>query len=281
SFNDRGPIISNIYTLIPGALLTSIYYSEVPGADAGPRSQTTDEGPVDVHLSGSAEGIDVMLHTNESIYDGVVDNIQFTLSWKADDTEVEEMLSAYSSTYMVEQQGDPIQIGDTKYLVFASVTATNLPTVWYAGEEQTVLSFETGLGGDIAGRLWIADDSFTSQNNAMYYVSVWGTDRTGSITDPMVVSVDDPTAQVAVRTYPNPVQDGRLTIDLYTPQDQSLMINIFDASGHLVVNQPWKTQSPHAMQVLDLSHLLPGAYTLHIINERVNYHTKLILLTLN
>jgi len=281
SNNDRGPIISNISTLIPGALLTSIYYSQVPGVYGGVKGQLTGGGPVDVHLVGSAEGIDVVLRTNELIGNGVVDNIQFALAWKADDAEMEEMLSAYSSGYLMEQQGDPVQIGDTKYLVFVSVTATYLPSVWYEGEEQTVLSFETALGGAITGRLWIADDSFTSQNNAAYYVSVWGTDRTGSIADPIVVSVDEPTAQVTIRTYPNPVYNGKLTVDLYAPQDQTLTVSIFDASGNLVVDRPWKTLSPHAMQVLDLSTLPPGAYTLRITGEWVNYHTKLVLLTLN
>ncbi|HNS47193.1 MAG TPA: T9SS type A sorting domain-containing protein, partial [Bacteroidales bacterium] len=165
------------------------------------------------------------------------------------------------------------------YQVYASATATYLPSMWNEGEEQTVLSFETEQGIQLADGLWIADNGFTSQNNGMYYISVWGTDVTGQITS-VAVSINEPDQAMVIKTYPNPVSDGKLHIQVSgSSQERNLDIRIMDARGDLVMNQPW-TVSGTVTRVIDLSTLPPGAYMLTISGDQVNYHKKVILLTL-
>jgi hypothetical protein len=280
--NDRGYIIANISTLLPTVLLTDIYHSEVPGEwDGKKKSQMVSDGPVNIHLSGSRQGVQVVLNTSESIQEGLFDNLQFTLAWNAGDSEMDEMMSAYTSDFMLNQQGGPIQVGNKKYLVFATVTPTYLPPVWNPGEEITVLYFDTDYDGQIINRLWIADDSFTDQSNGIYYVSIWGTDYTGMIEDPVVVSIDEFNPTLSVNVYPNPVHNGKVMIHLLATQNQNLMINIFDVRSNLLMNLPWQTFSGHTTRELDLSALPPGAYMLSIIGKHMNYQKKLILLTLN
>ena len=120
------------------------------------------------------------------IQSGIIDNIQFTLAWKANDTEIEELLTAYSSSFQLQPQGSPTEVDGNNYLVFASVTPTYLPEVWDIGEPVAALSFEKEYGQLISTRLWIADNDFTANNNGEYYVSNWGTDVTGMILNPMV-----------------------------------------------------------------------------------------------
>ncbi|HNS18644.1 MAG TPA: T9SS type A sorting domain-containing protein, partial [Bacteroidales bacterium] len=80
--------------------------------------------------------------------------------------------------------------------------------------------------------------------------------------------------------YPNPVSDGKLHIQVSgSSQERNLDIRIMDARGDLVMNQPW-TVSGTVTRVIDLSTLPPGAYMLTISGDQVNYHKKVILLTL-
>jgi len=279
--NDRGYILANITTLLGSPLITGIYYSEVPGYySSGLKSLMSNEGPVDIYLAGSQDGIRVVLNTSELIETGVVDNIQFTLAWNADDTDVEAMLSEFASDYGLQPQGEPVTINGIAYQVYASATATYLPSMWNAGEEQTVLSFATDQGIQMADRLWIADNGFTSQNNGMYYISVWGTDVTGQITS-VAVSIDEPGQAMVVRTYPNPVSDGKLHIQVSgSSQERNLDIRVMDVRGNLVMNQPW-TVSGTVTRVIDLTKLPQGAYMLNISGEQLNYHKKIILLSVN
>ena len=279
--NDRGLIISNITTLLNTTFLTGIYYSEVPGAYAGKKSQIHNNGPVNINLSGSEQGIHVVLSTGELIQNGVIDNLQFTLAWNANDTDMEETLSLFSSDYLLQKQGEPIKIGDTKYQVFITVTPTYLPLEWNPGEGLTVLTFDSELGGQISDRLWIADNSFTTQNNTMYYISIWGSDQTGKIEAPVVVSLNEPESAITISTYPNPVSDGKLTVAVESAQNQTLRINLFNVSGNLIIDLSWTIFSGHSTKVIDLSMLPPGAYIMSIVGQKVNYQKKLILLTVN
>ncbi|HOW24678.1 MAG TPA: putative Ig domain-containing protein, partial [Bacteroidales bacterium] len=278
--NDRGTIISNISSLLSTSLLTAIYYSEVPGAYAGKKSVVENNGPVNIHLYGHQGGIEVVLTTGDLVQNGVMDNLQFTLAWNAGDPDIGEMLSEFSSGYMIQPQGDPVFANGIVYQVYATVTPCSLPSFWYPGEDLTALTFGTPEGGTIAGRLWIAEDGFTSQNNAMYYLSIWGTDHTGIIEAPVLVSVNEPEPENHILTYPNPVYDGKLTIDLHSVRTQSLQIEILDVGGNLLIDLPWKTFSSRSLQVIDLSKLTPGTYVLRITGDQTTFQKKIILMTL-
>ncbi|MDP2401191.1 MAG: HYR domain-containing protein, partial [Actinomycetota bacterium] len=275
--NDRGIIIANIGIMQGTPLLTAVYESVVPGTvSATMKYQSANNGPVNIHLMGSAQGIGLKLTTTEFIRDGLVDNIQFALAWNANDIGIEQMLANYVSAYMLEAQGKPVVIDGIKYQVFATANPTYLPALWNE-EEVTALWFETSLGLQIGKRLWIADNDFTSQHNAMYYVSVWGKDFTGVI-KAMTVRVDDPAAGHAIRLYPNPVSNGKLMVEITGIKDQSLRMGIYDIHGKLLLNIA-SYINDNENKTLDVSALQPGVYVLKLTGNRLMYQKKFIVMS--
>ena len=126
SGNDRAKIIENLNILTGTPYVNSTYASVVPGAYTGSKDGTS-EGPVDIQILESAQSVSIELMTNELIGNGMADNIQFTLAWKAGDTEIEQMLAGYTSVFMLEPQGSPVEVDGMKYLTYVSVTPTYLP----------------------------------------------------------------------------------------------------------------------------------------------------------
>ena len=128
--NDRAKIIANLYTLTGNSQLNITYTSIVPGYYTGGKDGSND-GPVDIQMVESAQSVSIELMTNELIGNGMADNIQFTLAWKAGDAEIEQMLANYTSVFMLEPQGSPVEIDGMKYLTYVSVTPTYLPPMEY------------------------------------------------------------------------------------------------------------------------------------------------------
>jgi hypothetical protein len=86
---------------------------------------------------------------------------------------------------------------------------------------------------------------------------------------------------MVIKTYPNPVSDGKMTIQVSgSSQEQTLEIRIWDVRGNVIVNQPWNV-SGTTTRVIDLSNMPRGAYMLTITGEQVNFHKKIILLSVN
>ncbi|MDZ7742409.1 MAG: hypothetical protein U5Q03_11830 [Bacteroidota bacterium] len=81
SANDRGVIIANLGELTGSPWLNAVYESVVPGAFEGMKDAPVNNGPVDIFI----EGNNLVLYTNESFSDPLLDNLQFTLAWEQDD----------------------------------------------------------------------------------------------------------------------------------------------------------------------------------------------------
>ena len=201
--NDRGIISGKSEYPYRIPYLNNTYTSVVPGAYFGGKDGSND-GPVDIHFTESVTDLAIEMVTNELIENGMVDNIQFTLAWKASDTEIEQLLNTFASDFGLMPQGDAVTLNGIKYLVYVSVTPGYLPEVWNSGETVTVMTFEKEYGQLINDRLWIADNDFTGSNNGDYFVSNWGSDVTGIIYT-STVGIDNVEAG-EMKLYPNPVQ---------------------------------------------------------------------------
>jgi parallel beta-helix repeat protein len=273
--NDRAIIYSNLYPILTGNYyLNYTYTSVVPGAYTGSKDGSND-GPVDIHFVETATDISIEVVTNELIESGMADNIQFTLAWKAGDTEVEQLLITFASDFDLMPQGDAVTVNGTKYLVYASVTPTILPDVWNTGEAVTVMTFEKEYGQLIADRLWIANNDITSNNNGEYYLSNWGSDVTGLI---YTSTVGIETVEAGqMKLYPNPVNSNNLFVQMNTTGEEHLEIEIWDMTGNLFKKFEYQKDAGTATFTIDVSAFYSGVYFINVIGEKVRFTDRFIV----
>jgi hypothetical protein len=264
SGNDRAYINQNLNNLV-GPEINNIYTSEVPGAIVVSKSMNSNEGSLDIALSGSYSEINVMLQNNKLITDGLVDNVQFTLAWNKGDSEISNLLGTFTSAFMLAPQGIQVEWNGIMYQIYASITPVNLPPTFSAGDKISLLSFENPSGLLVEDRLWITNDEFTIASNGTYYISIFGSDQTGNIlTTPM--GFDGNLAGSSIHIYPNPVQNGILNIHFGTLQNLDSDILIYDMFGHVI--KQIKFESNNTIQntiSVDLSDLNPGAYLIYLL----------------
>jgi hypothetical protein len=273
--NDRGIIVANLNTLTSSPYLNSIYTSVVPGATGG-KDQGTNDGPFDIQIAESAQIVNINLITNETIENGIVDNIQFTLAWKAGDTQIAELLNSFTSDFMLAPQGEAYPINGVMHRVYVSVTPTYLPEEFIEGDQVTVMFFANSLGQSVSGRLWIADNDFTATNNAMYYVSVWGTDVTGTIQS-IATGLNEIPASGSVSIYPNPVMNGLVNIGLNLEESQDVTIIVMNMNGKEIFSNSILVNAGLTVNPVELKNLQQGVYFIRVKGNKMNAIEKLLV----
>ncbi len=271
--NDRSFIIENINELTGLPLLTAVYESVVPGYSNRSLEDFSKDGPVNISLKANEEGFYVSLATTQGITDGLVDNIQFTLAWFADDTEMEQLISDFQTNFMLQPQGEVVKLNEVAYQVFATAVPVYLPANWY-DEELRALWLSTDNA--TVSRLWLADDHFTVMNNADFYISIWGQDHTGYIM-PTVVSAKELDEQISLRIYPNPVIHNELFIDFEGVSGEELQLSILDMRGKILMTFS-SFNNGQATRKIDLSQLEAGMYLINVKGEKLNYQYKFVIL---
>ena len=274
SGNDRGIIQANLATLTGAPYLNNTYTSVVPGAYTGSKDGSND-GPVDIQFAESVSNLNVELVTNEDIMNGLSDNIQFTLAWKTSDTEIQYLLNSFTSVFNLLPQGDVVDEDGISYLTFVSITPVYLPQVWNTGDPISVITFAKTNGQVIANRLWIADNDFTSVNNGEFYVSNWGSDVTGLITGP-AVGIENPETGY-LKMYPNPVNAGKLFLEVNAENDERLVTEIWNMTGQLVYKSENQVQTGKSILTFDVSEYNTGVYLINVNGEKVHYMDRFIV----
>ena len=244
--------------------------------DSVAKDQGSNDGPFDIQLSEYNQNLSVEIITNEAVVNGMVDNIQFTLAWKAADTEIAELLNSFTSGFMLAPQGEAVEVDGIMHRVYVSVIPTDLPEIFNEGDLVTVMSVENNTGQSLSGRLWIADNDFTAENNAMYYVSVWGNDFTGMIQSVATGLVEIPNHESA-RIYPNPVLHGHVNIALNLTNEQHVTIYITDMQGKTWSINKYLVTAGISVNSLDLEGLYSGVYFVRISGDKLNTVEKLIV----
>jgi hypothetical protein len=272
--NDRGIIATNLSTLTGTPYLNNTYSSVVPGAYTGGKDGSND-GPVDIQFTETAENLSIEIITNEKITNGVVDNIQLTLAWDTGETEIEDLHGTLTSGFILLPQGDIIEMGGINYLTFASITPAYLPQVWNAGESVTVMVFEKTNGQLVGNHLWIADNDFTSSINGEFYISNWGTDVTGMILN-TTVGIVDPTAGF-VKLYPNPVTAGNLWLQINSANNENLEIEVWDMTGKLKKKVECQTVAGTMTISIDVADFSSGVYLINVMGDYVPYKNRFIV----
>jgi hypothetical protein len=272
--DDRSVILTNLGALTGNYQTNSVYYSAVPGF--GSKDQGSNDGPFNIQISEYNQHISFEIITNEPVVNGIVDNIQFTLAWKTGDTEIAELLNSFTSDFMLAPQGEALEVNGVMHRVYVSVTPVELPDIFNEGDVVTVLSFENNTGQSLTGRLWIADNDFTAENNAMYYVSVWGNDFTGMILGPATGMEEIPEME-SVNLYPNPVTKGEVNVAMNLAKAQEVTILVTDMQGKLISTTTIIATAGLSSTTLDLDGLFIGVYFVRISGDNLNTVEKLIV----
>jgi hypothetical protein len=213
-----------------------------------------DNGQLEVRLRPSAN------------FDGLVSSLVFTVRW---DAGTEAHLGAIqqmepATTYIpVSRSGGEQDAGGERYQIFVGFGMTPLqwiPTNWVAGQEYTVATIAVTGSAEFS----LVNDSWTSLNNADYYLALGGQDETGTIygaTSTGILAGEVMDGGVSV--VPNPTEKTSIiTLDLKQAQD--LQLELLNAAGQVV----WKQAKQGAMGTvripLDMTSYDKGVYLLRI-----------------
>ncbi len=265
--NDRALILSNLDPLSGSTLLNAYYISEVPGYYTGP-TKSAGTGPVYIAHDGQT----ISLGTTLPIASGLVDNVQFTLAWMAGDEQAAMAVAGATSGFQLQPQGEPVTIDGVTYQVFVSVVPTALPEMWTEGTRVTALT----LGAPLPeGSIWVADNGFTGEHNADYYVSVWGSDLTGEIKMGFT-GIGDPSNNSGMKVYPNPVSGSTLFIEAPEAAGMNLTMSVYDMQGRLMMSQA--VNFGMSRMELKTATLPAGMYILKLSNETLLKQTRFVVI---
>jgi hypothetical protein len=235
---------------------------------------------VDIGLYRDGQQLEVRLRPTQD-FNGIVSAVVFTLRWEqathASLNALEQRNTA-ASYLPIAPSGTTHTVGDHLYQVFAGfgfepLSATG--STWKAGEERTVATIH--LVGDATVEL--VNDAWTAElaNNADYYVSLDGLDRTGRIHRSVVYAAgDEPAADSGVGILPNP-NDGRFALQVELADDTDLTVQCINSLGQVVYQDDAGTRSGLYRKDLDLRGLKPGAYQLRLTRNRTAENHSFII----
>ncbi len=203
-------------------ILLSLLQTFTPSLHA---NKTDDNLKFDIGLyNPSCANFEVRLKPNQTIASSL-SNIQFTLKWPENSFEI----TGITTDYSLEQQGPKITIGGFNYAVFVSVPASGKQINWTADTEYTIMTFLASQNGSGNVDVILSTDSWSSQNNGLFYVELFGDDKTGSIYHNAL----NANAECLIKAYLKVILQGA-----YDETNQIMRTSINQA-GNLPKNQPY------------------------------------------
>jgi hypothetical protein len=255
--NDQGIIFANIdYFTTPSFLNTSIQ-GPVPlnFAKSGKSINYDVNGPLDIFLKESSDRLDVILQTNELISNSFVDNIQFCISWDASHYEINDVLESYESDFSINALGPVMISGQKAYQIFGMVDWKKLPENFIPKSNLRIMSFRKNSGLTVSNLISLTSDSFVTEQNGNYYISVAGHNFTGKI---RAAEVDYQYSSQIV-AYPNPSINGEFTIMIEGQKVDLIDLTVCDMSSKVILNLKHLTPIENVIK-LELENLSSGAY---------------------
>ncbi|MBX2981398.1 MAG: T9SS type A sorting domain-containing protein [Flavobacteriales bacterium] len=221
---------------------------------------------VDITLVPNIDGqLEVKLRPSAN-FDGMVSSLVFTVKW---DAGTEAHLGTIqqaepASTYLpVSRSGGEQDAGGDRYQIFVGFGMTPMQwisTEWVAGQEYTIATIPVTGTAEFS----LVNNSWTSLNNADYYLALGGADETGIIYGDITTGiVAGEIGEGGLSVVPNPADKATvITMELRKPQD--LQLDLVNAAGQSV----WKESLPNASGTiripLDLSSYDKGVYLLRV-----------------
>ena len=209
-------------------------------------------------------------------FDGIFSSVVFTIRWDrstgatlGDPIQLDETMMYIP----IARSGNVHEQGPSNYQVFAGFgfqRIANTGSNWEAGEEYTILTLP--VNGSAAFEL--VNDSWTNelQNNADYYVSLGGEDRTGSIYKSIAAPAN---FESTVSILPNP-NDGVFTFSFIVPEASDVRVEVLSTLGQSVFNDVLRNFEGTYRKEMDLTGMSNGIYYLKLTRGEENSVHKIV-----
>lgn len=220
------------------------------------------QAPVDIGLRSNDGRLEVLLRPGSDV-GGIVSSVVFTLRWeRATGAGLGELAQDGIMTEHVpiRPSGGVRGSGAYDYQVFAgfgTLPLNSSKTTWKATKEYVIASIPVNGTAEFE----LVNDAWTSEvtNNADFYLSVGGMDRTGSIySGPVMVEGE---GGVSIRPNPN---DGRFSFSFDVLTASDVVVEVVNALGQVVFTDNVRDLKGTYRRDMDLSGPGSGVYYLKV-----------------
>jgi hypothetical protein len=222
---------------------------------------TSAQGTMDIGLFHHDGNLEVKVRPSAE-FDGVFSSVVFTLRWDGgSDITLGDAVTPDGTPISTRKSGALHQEGVFNYMVYAGfgfdpMAASGLR--WEAGQEYTILSIPVEGKGVVE----LVNDEWTgiATNNADYYVSLGGHDKTGVIYKSMAATTD---LDGTVTIKPNP-NEGLFQFSFVSTDPVDLRIDVVNTLGQSSFSQTLRGFEGTYVKDMDLTHMSEGIYYLKI-----------------
>lgn len=228
------------------------------------------QGSMDIGLFHNAGNLEVKVRPS-SDFDGVFSSVVFTLRWdRASGLSLGDATTPEGAPISTRRSGTMHEDGMFNYLVFAGfgfdeMAASGLR--WEAGQEYTILNIPVEGKGVIE----LVNDEWTGvpTNNADFYVSLGGHDKTGTIYKSAAATTD---LEGTVSIKPNP-NEGLFQFSFVSTEPVDLRVDVVNTLGQSSFTQTLRSFEGTYVKDMDLTHMSEGIYYLKITRgDKVSVH---------
>ncbi len=202
----------------------------------------------------------------DATFDGLFSSVVFTIRWDASSGANLGPITAVSPAdeYMnvIKSGGETDDMGG-RYQVFAGFGFTPLnavPLTWDPGVEYALMTIPV-LNGTSTFEL--VNDGWTAANNADYYVSLNGQDRTGVYYQLNTGGVTMGSTVSGLQVLPNPTE-GLVTLSFNVELARTVDLEVLNSLGQKVHAERLPSFSGAYRRTLDLGGFGSGVYVLNL-----------------
>ena len=222
---------------------------------------TNAQGTVDIGLYQHNGNLEVKVRPT-SEFDGVFSSVVFTLRWdKSTGITPGEAVVPEGTPIRTTRSGQTHEEGVFNYLVFAGFGFDVMSASgqrYEAGKEYTILTIPVQGKGAVE----LVNDTWTNvpTNNADYYVSLGGYDKTGTIYKSLAATTD---LDGSVTIKPNP-NNGLFQFSFICDEPSDLRVEVVNNLGQTSFSETLRGFSGSYVKDMDLTRESEGAYYLKI-----------------
>lgn len=231
---------------------------------------TSAQSPVDIGLHRDGGMLEVHVRPT-SDFNGIFSAVVFTIKWDRSSGATLGTLQqeAPAMQYIpLTRSGNAHEVGTDNYQVFAgfgTMPMQNASVSWTAGEEYVIAKIPVTGKGEFE----LVNDAWTGEarNNADYYVSLGGVNRTGIIYKSLASADED-----GITILPNP-NNGRFNFSFTNESPMDITIELVNTLGQTVMTDVITEFTGTYRRDVDLTTQSSGVYYLKIKrNENVSVH---------
>lgn len=194
---------------------------------------------VDIELIPAPNGKYELRLVPGSDFDGVLSGLVFTIGYTDDASNGTLSFTPAPGMELVApvvRSGNDHEVNGVLYRVFSGIGLTTMAEVgqrFIGGMPFPVGTITPGPGQ----QCWLADDDWTRlrRNNAAYFISLNGLERTGEVRHAVTEAATDP----GMKVFPDPWSTGPITIEFEGTTDGSVIIEILDGLGRMTYQREW------------------------------------------